>query len=69
MTNRSLTSFHYMKNLWFLLAIVYQKLIVSRVSWQGDLSVPNEAMDSTIRFLAMLVGPFYPFLALFRAVR
>ncbi|KAG0598738.1 hypothetical protein M758_12G097000 [Ceratodon purpureus] len=36
---------------------------------EGDLSVPIEAMDSTIRFLAMLVGPFYPFLALFRAVR
>lgn len=33
---------------------------------ERDLSVSTEAMDSTIRFLAMLVGPFYPFLALFR---
>lgn len=36
---------------------------------EGELSVPVEAMDSTIRFLAMLVGPFYPFLSLFRAAR
>jgi hypothetical protein len=38
-------------------------------SLQVELSVPSEAMDSSIRFLAMLVGPFYPFLALFKAVR
>lgn len=38
-------------------------------SLQVELSVPSEAMDLSIRFLAMLVGPFYPFLALFKAVR